>query len=279
MQNIRKRSWGLLSAAICLCVTALTAQTDLVGDVRAQLQQNSFSAAESELSSYKSQHGVTPEYLEALSWMARGAAAASRWDQAISYASETRTLAEQQLATSKNKLDAEPHLPIALGAAYEVLWKYIDPSPAPEKSQSTGPGRSTRPALAGNPVSRTEAANSGVAEGFARSLVLLGALVCGLQSRSPRDRPLAPGIRSRGPGCHRPDPALRLRCARCRRRTRTGARVHRIRSCQILLQPPGHAGSVEQTELQCLWSEYNANSGRPESRRASGDVSSRCAFV
>jgi cytochrome c biogenesis protein CcmG/thiol:disulfide interchange protein DsbE len=53
--------------------------------------------------------------------MARGAAAASRWDQAISYASETRTLVEQQLATSKGKLDAEPHLPIALGAAYEVL--------------------------------------------------------------------------------------------------------------------------------------------------------------
>jgi thiol-disulfide isomerase/thioredoxin len=121
MLDIRKRSQGFICAAICLCVTALTAQTDLVGDVRAQLQQNSFSAAESELGSYKSQHGVTPEYLEALSWMARGAAAASRWDQAISYASETRTLVEQQLATSKGKLDAEPHLPIALGAAYEVL--------------------------------------------------------------------------------------------------------------------------------------------------------------
>ena len=75
MLDIRKRSQGFICAAICLCVTALTAQTDLVGDVRAQLQQNSFSAAESELGSYKSRHGVTPEYLEALSWMARGAAA------------------------------------------------------------------------------------------------------------------------------------------------------------------------------------------------------------
>jgi thiol-disulfide isomerase/thioredoxin len=90
------------------------------------LAQNSFSAAASELNSYKSQHGITPEYLEALSWMARGAAASMQWDQAATYATETRTLSEQQLATSKRKLDAEPHLPIALGAAYEVLAQAMD---------------------------------------------------------------------------------------------------------------------------------------------------------
>ena len=81
--------------------------------------RNSFSAAEAELRGYKAQHGVTPEYLEALSWMARGAASMRQWDQASAYASETRTLCEQQLA--KRKLDADGHLPIALGAAYEVL--------------------------------------------------------------------------------------------------------------------------------------------------------------
>jgi thiol-disulfide isomerase/thioredoxin len=103
-----------------LCIPTF-AQLGLVGDVRAQLAQNSFSAAESELRSYKAQHGVTPEYLEALSWMARGAASNQQWDQAAAYASETRRLSEQQLTTTKRKLDAEPHLPIALGAAYEVL--------------------------------------------------------------------------------------------------------------------------------------------------------------
>ncbi len=102
----------------------MRAQGDVVGDVRAQLSQNSFSAAESELNSYKSQHGVTPEYLEALSWMARGAAAMSRWDKALAYATETRTLCEQQL--TKRKVDAEPHLPLALGAAYEVLAQGLD---------------------------------------------------------------------------------------------------------------------------------------------------------
>ena len=41
-----------------------------------------------------------------------------QWTQASTYARETRGLCEQLLA--KQKLDAEPHLPIALGAAYEV---------------------------------------------------------------------------------------------------------------------------------------------------------------
>ncbi len=109
--------------AVCLLfflflVAGQTAWADLVMDIRVQLAQNSFGAAEAELADYKTRNGTTPEYLEALSWMARGEAAAGRWDQAASHANETRTLCEQQLA--KRKLDAEPHLPIALGAAYEV---------------------------------------------------------------------------------------------------------------------------------------------------------------
>lgn len=118
--------WGLAFVAILLCVPASVpapafAQIDLIGEVRTQLAQNSFSAAESKLHAYKAQTGVTPEYLEALSWMARAAAATNQWDQAAAYATETRRLSEQQLTTTKRKLDAEPHLPIALGAAYEVL--------------------------------------------------------------------------------------------------------------------------------------------------------------
>jgi len=116
---MRFAAWGLVLAGILLDVAPIHSQTDLIGDVRAQLAQNSLSAAESELKNYKTQHGVTPEYLEALSWMARGATSAKQWDQAAAYASETRRLCEEQL--TKRKLDADPHLPIALGAAYEVL--------------------------------------------------------------------------------------------------------------------------------------------------------------
>jgi thiol-disulfide isomerase/thioredoxin len=99
-------------------IVPLAARAGIIEDVRVQVGQNSYSAAEAELRDYRAQHGVTPEYLEALSWMARGAAAMKQWSQAANYARETRSLSEQLL--TKQKLDAESHLPIALGAAYEV---------------------------------------------------------------------------------------------------------------------------------------------------------------
>jgi thiol-disulfide isomerase/thioredoxin len=117
---MRIGAWGPVFVGILLGVSAV-AQGDLIDDVRSQLAQNSFSAADSELHAYKVQHGVTPEYLEALSWMARGAASTNQWAKAAGYATETRRLSEQQLTTTKRRLDAEPHLPVALGAAYEVL--------------------------------------------------------------------------------------------------------------------------------------------------------------
>jgi thiol-disulfide isomerase/thioredoxin len=107
---------GLIVVPLC---SRSVSQADLVSQVRIELARNAFGSADSDLASYKSQHGITPEYLEALSWMARGAAANQQWDKADAYATETRTLAEQQLAA--RKLDAEPQLPVALGAAYEVL--------------------------------------------------------------------------------------------------------------------------------------------------------------
>jgi len=150
--RFRTGKWGLVSAGILLWVaswvtpTPLVAQAgdDIIGDVRAQLAQNGFSAAESQLRTYKAQHGVTPEYLEALSWMARGAASTKQWDQAITYASETRVLSEQlltrqstqQLTTAKRKLDAEPHLPTALGGAYEVLAEALAEKGQPAKAVS-----------------------------------------------------------------------------------------------------------------------------------------------
>jgi thiol-disulfide isomerase/thioredoxin len=108
-----------LVTAVLACVVCLSAQADLIGDIRTELARNAFSSAEAELSSYKSRQGVTPEYLESLSWMARAAASNQQWDKAASYAAETRNLCEQLLA--KRRLDADPHLPTALGAAYEVL--------------------------------------------------------------------------------------------------------------------------------------------------------------
>lgn len=108
----------LLAGAAVLFGIALFASAGIIDDVRVQVGQNGYSAAEGELRDYRASHGVTPEYAEAWSWVARGAAAMKQWTQASTYARETRGLCEQLLA--KQKLDAEPHLPIALGAAYEV---------------------------------------------------------------------------------------------------------------------------------------------------------------
>jgi len=105
---------------ILLVSVLLTASAwaGIVEDVRLALMQNSFSAAESALNSYRNQQGVSSEYLEAYSWMGRAALDQGQYDQAAAYAKQTRTLAMEQL--KKRPLDADPHLPVALGAALEV---------------------------------------------------------------------------------------------------------------------------------------------------------------
>ena len=66
----------------------------------------------------------TPEWLAAVSWMARGASFAERWDLAEQYASEAY---EGSLELMKERpLDAERFLPTALGAGIEVLGRTYD---------------------------------------------------------------------------------------------------------------------------------------------------------
>ncbi len=101
----------------CLLFVGLS-PADVVDDVRSALAAGNFSTAESVLNSYRGQHGADPAYLEALSWMARGALAAKQLDQADKYAGQTESLVRQQL--QHRALDSDPHLPVAMGAALEV---------------------------------------------------------------------------------------------------------------------------------------------------------------
>jgi thiol-disulfide isomerase/thioredoxin len=99
-------------------ILAVSARAGIIEDVRTWLAQNNFATAESQLNSYRNQRGVTAEYLEAYSWMAREALAAGQLDQAAAYAKQTKALALEQL--KQRPLDADSHLPAALGAALEV---------------------------------------------------------------------------------------------------------------------------------------------------------------
>jgi thiol-disulfide isomerase/thioredoxin len=107
--------WSSIAIIFALITSAWAG---IVEDVRGALSQNSFQTADSELKQYQAQNGVTPEYIEASSWMARAALNAHNYDQAAAYAKESKALALEQLKS--RPLDSEPHLPIALGASIEV---------------------------------------------------------------------------------------------------------------------------------------------------------------
>ena len=90
----------------------------VVNDVRGSIAQKDFQHAAELIRAYREAHGVTPEMLEALSWIARGSLAEKDYAQAGKYAEETYRLSVAEL--KKRPLDQEKTLPIALGAAIEV---------------------------------------------------------------------------------------------------------------------------------------------------------------
>jgi thiol-disulfide isomerase/thioredoxin len=99
-------------------IPALFLYLALANDVRDLVAHNDLAAAERVVRASQKQAGSTPEFAAALSWLARGALNVRQWDRADAYAVETRKLADQLLRT--HKLDADPWLPTAVGAAVEV---------------------------------------------------------------------------------------------------------------------------------------------------------------
>ncbi len=90
----------------------------IVQKVRDAIAQNDFVKAEKLVLDDMAANGTTPIAVEAFSWLSRGAVAAKNYDAAITYAARTYEIVEEQLKT--RKLDNEPRLPTALGAAIEV---------------------------------------------------------------------------------------------------------------------------------------------------------------
>ena len=91
---------------------------NIIAEVRAAIAKGDFAGGEAMLNAYRASKGTTPEALEALSWLGRGALAAKQLDKAENYALETYDLCLEALKT--RPMDAEPRLPIAIGAAIEV---------------------------------------------------------------------------------------------------------------------------------------------------------------
>jgi thiol-disulfide isomerase/thioredoxin len=107
------RAAGLVAA---LGVIALAAG-DIVADVRAASDARNFALAEREIQTYRAAAGITPEMLEALSWLARGTLADKQYDRADKYAVETRQLSLDLL---KRVGQGDAAVVTALGAAIEV---------------------------------------------------------------------------------------------------------------------------------------------------------------
>src|SRR5271167_3323659 len=91
---------------IVASLLAAAAWADVVPEVRAALGKNNLPLAVSLVQNYRAEKGVTPELIEALSWLGRGSLAANQFDQAEAYAKETQKLALAEL--KKRPLDAEP---------------------------------------------------------------------------------------------------------------------------------------------------------------------------
>lgn len=106
-----------LAAALTLFAASLL-HADVIGDVGAALSSGNLPRAQAEIQAYRAKNGVTPELLEALSWVARVEFMAKRFTNAEADARDLETLCAAQLKS--RPLDSDPHLPVALGAAIEV---------------------------------------------------------------------------------------------------------------------------------------------------------------
>jgi thiol-disulfide isomerase/thioredoxin len=109
----------IVPAFLALAGIAAVAQSaNLVLLVEATAVSGDVATAQHFLDAYRKAAGTTPEYLEALSWIGRAQLMHHNYADAEKNAGEVRSLALQQLA--RRPLDAEPHLPLALGASIEV---------------------------------------------------------------------------------------------------------------------------------------------------------------
>jgi thiol-disulfide isomerase/thioredoxin len=90
---------------------------EIVAQVRAAMATGGLIAGERTLNTYRAVHGTTPEVVDALVWLARGALSAQLFDKATEYADQGRDLALAALQTRPGN----EQLQKSIGASLEVL--------------------------------------------------------------------------------------------------------------------------------------------------------------
>ena len=103
---------------ILFVLTLTLSGADLVTGVRESIARGNLAGATEMIRAYRASKGVTPEAVEAISWMARGELAQKNLVQADKYAQETYKLTLEQLKA--HPLARTINLQVALGSAIEV---------------------------------------------------------------------------------------------------------------------------------------------------------------
>jgi thiol-disulfide isomerase/thioredoxin len=91
---------------------------DIVAAVQSAIASRGVDQGLKTLKEFRSISGATPEAIEALSWVARGALAARQFGKANQYAADAYDLAVAAL--EDHTRDDDPHLRTAIGAAIEI---------------------------------------------------------------------------------------------------------------------------------------------------------------
>jgi thiol-disulfide isomerase/thioredoxin len=110
------RRFLLIPAVLCCIAPAQT--TPFALQIRNASLAGDFATVRKVLVQARQSMGTTPQYIEALSWLGRGYLNAKDFNAADQNAAEVRRLCLEQL--THRKLDAEPALPLALGASIEI---------------------------------------------------------------------------------------------------------------------------------------------------------------
>jgi thiol-disulfide isomerase/thioredoxin len=114
----RRFALALTLVLFALVLFALAQPASLINGVRALIAQHDLAGAERVARAWQARNPPSPELAAALSWLARAAMEARNLDQADAFAGEAGKMATRFLIGQK--LDDDPWLPTAAGAAIEV---------------------------------------------------------------------------------------------------------------------------------------------------------------